>query len=342
MNRILFPFALVAVLLLAPARASASDAPFKLVQTIQLKGGTGTLDHLAVDSKGLRLFVANKANNTLDIVDLKTGQLIHQIADQGKVSGVAYAADLDMIYVGNGVGVCNGIDAKEYKVVFSAKCDKADNVYYHSGNKAVYVQHGSSITQFDAKTGEQKAKIDLGSATKEFRVDKKAGKLFVNLAKPSEIAVVDLAKNEVEVKHKLTMTQSNGPLAYDSAGQLLFVGCGGKMPMIVVVDVKSGTELTSVEIPGGIDNLHWDSKRKRLYASCGDGFLAVIEKNGDNYNVIAKITTPKKSKTCAFSGSLGRLYLGVPHLESSDIGPEVRVYQALPVIETKPATAPKP
>jgi hypothetical protein len=193
-----------------------------------------------------------------------------------------------------------------------------------------------------AKTGEEKAKIDLGSATKEFRVDKKAGKLFVNLAKPSEIAVVDLAKNEVEVKHKLTRTDRNGPLAYDSADKLFFVGCGGKMPMIVVVDAKTGKELTSVEIPGGIDNLHWDSKRKRLYASCGDGFLVVIEKKGDKYDLIAKIETPKKSKTSVFSGGLGRLYLGVPHLEGSDIGPEVRVYQALPVIEAKPATGAKP
>jgi DNA-binding beta-propeller fold protein YncE len=326
---------LVAIWLLATSSATSADAPFKLVQTIELKGVAGNLDHLAVDAKGMRLFVANKANNTLDVVDLKTGMLVKQIADQGKVSGVAYAADLDMVYVGNGVGVCNGIEAKGYTTVFSTKCEKADNVYYHSGNKMVYVQQLGAIAVLDAKTGDAKAKIDLGGKTEAFRVDKKAGKLFINVQKPSELVVVDLAKNEVETRYKLSMTDGNGPLAYDAAAHLFFVGCGGKKPMVLVVDAQTGKELTYVEIPAGIDDLHFDAKRNRLYASCGDGFLVVIEKTGDSYAVTAKIETAKKAKTSAFNGTLGRLYLGVPLLEGSKVGPEVRVYEALPVIEKK-------
>src|SRR5262245_21210513 len=100
------------------AHAVASDA-LVLKQTIPLKGVPGKLDHLAVDEKGERLFVANKPNNTLDIVDLKTGKLVRQIPDQGKVSGVAYAADLDIIYVGNGAGTCNAFEGKEYTQLFS-------------------------------------------------------------------------------------------------------------------------------------------------------------------------------------------------------------------------------
>ena len=46
----------------------------ELVQTIVLKGKAGKLDHLALDAKRDRLFVANKANNTLDVLDLKEGQ----------------------------------------------------------------------------------------------------------------------------------------------------------------------------------------------------------------------------------------------------------------------------
>src|SRR6516225_7534650 len=187
-----------AALLPAAATSGADDAaPLVLVQTIPFKGVVGNLDHLAVDAKGGRLFVANKANNTLDVVDLNTGNLVKQIPDQTKVSGVAYARDLDMIFVGNGGGVCNGIDAKDYHTVFSTKAEKADNVYYHSGNKTVYVAHGETVSVLDAKTGELKARISAGGKTEEFRVDKKANKLFINLRKPSAIAVIDLDKNEV-------------------------------------------------------------------------------------------------------------------------------------------------
>ena len=328
MLRLVFPLAAV-VLAAGPA---AADAPLVLVQTIDSAGVEGGLDHLAVDGKGGRLFLANKCNNTLDVFDLKAGKLVQQVAEQNKVSGVSYAADLDMVYVGNGGGTCNGIDAKTYKVAFSTPCDKADNVYYHSGNKQVYVQHGEKIAVLDAKTGEVKKEIEMGGATKAFRVDKNAGKLLMNLAKPSVLAVVDLATNEVVARHKITRATGNGPLAYAAATGTAYVGCGGKTPMVVVLDTKSGEELAAVEIPGGIDDLHYDSKRNRLYASCGDGFLVTVEKKGDGYEVTDKVESPKKAKTSAFSG--GRLYLGVPRQPGKD-GPEVRVYEARPVIEAK-------
>jgi DNA-binding beta-propeller fold protein YncE len=322
-----------------PSRAD-DPAPLVLVQTIPLKGAVGNLDHLAVDARGGRLFVANKANNTLDVVDLKAGTLIRQIPDQTKVSGVAYARDLDMIFVGNGGGVCNGIDGKDYKTVFSTKAEKADNVYYDSGKKVVYVAHGETISILDAKTGAVNAQISTGGKTEEFRVDKKANKLFVNLRSPSVVAVIDLGKNEVVERFKLTKTETNGPLAYDDKAGLLFVGCGGKAPMIIAVDAKTGMELTSVVIPAGIDNLHYDSKRNRLYASCGDGAVAVIEKKGDEYALIAKIETPKKAKTSAYHSGSGRLYVGAPRLPGGE-APQVLVYEARPVIEAKPATSAK-
>jgi DNA-binding beta-propeller fold protein YncE len=320
----------IAPALLIVNRATAEEAPLKLLQTIALKGGDGNLDHLAVDAKGMRLFVANKANNTLDVVDLKAGKLIHQVPDQVKVSGVAYVSDTDKIYVGNGGGVCNCIDGKEYKIVFSAKCEKADNVYYNSANKMVYVQ-GTDISVLDAATGELKAKIAPGGKTEEFRVDKKANKMYLNL-KDGTIDVIDLATNEISEKFKLTMSNNLGPLAYDNKAGRLYVGCGGKSPMIITVDAKTGKEVTSVAIPAGIDNLHFDSKRKRLYASCGSGCVAVVGINGDKLELVAKVDTANKAKTSAFQAKLGRLFVGVPKQAGKE-GPEVLVYEVLPATE---------
>ena len=319
-------------LLLAIGGASA-DAPLELVRKIPLKGVDGKLDHLTVDAKGMRLFVANKPNNTLDVVDLKKGSLIKQIADQGKVSGVAYAADLDMVYVGNGAGVCNGFACKDYSCAFSTKMTGADNVKYHSGTKMVYVAHGENMSILDAKTGEVKGDIKLPGSSHGFSIDKKAAKLFVVLTKPGQVAVIDLVKNVVSDKFPMTLSDAGSPIAHDAKDNLLFVGCP-KKPMVVVFDAKTGKELTSVAIPSGIDDLHYDSKRGRLYASCGDGVLAVIEKKGDAYEVIAKLETPKSSRTCAFSGTIGKLYLGVPMQKGKD-GPEIWVYEAKPVIEAK-------
>ncbi len=104
------------------AVSAAEPERLKLVQTVQLEGADGRLDHFALDAKGNRLFVASLSNNSLDVVDLKVGKPVQQIPKQGKIQGVAYAADLDRIYVGNGSdGVCNVFDGKTYELLHSLK-----------------------------------------------------------------------------------------------------------------------------------------------------------------------------------------------------------------------------
>lgn len=321
----------VAISLLVAGRAPTAEAPLVLVQTIQLKGVDDKLDHLAVDAKGQRLFVANKPNNTLDVVDLKAGKLVKQVAGQGKISGVAYAADLDMVYAGNGAGVCNGFDCKDFKQVFSTKAPNADNVHYNSDTKTVYVGQDNVMSVLDAKTGDVKATVKLPGAVHGFKIDKKAMKVFAVLTKPNVIGVVDLTKNETVEQFPMSNADGGSPIAYDAANNLLFIGCP-KKPMVVVMDAKTGKELTNIVIPAGIDDTHFDSRRNRLYCSTSDSALVVIEKKGTQYEVIAKMDTPKNSRTCVWSS--GKLYLGVPKGENAE-GPQVRVYEAHPVTDAK-------
>lgn len=321
--------------LAARSACAAESEALVLVKTIPLQGVAGKLDHLAVDSKGERLFVANKPNNTLDIVDLKTGKLIRQIADQGKVSGVAYAADLDIVYVGNGAGTCNAFDGKQFNQVFSTPAPNADNVHYHSGSQMVYVGQDEILSELDAKTGEVKSSIKLPGAVHGFRIDKKAGKIYTVLTNPNLLGVVDIAKREVTDKFELILSDAGSPVAQDADNGLLFIGCPKKKPMVVVFDVKSGKELASIVIPAGIDDLHFDKRRNRLYASCAAGALVVIERKDNNYEVIFKLDTPKDSRTCAWAS--GKLYLGVPRQDGND-GPEVRIYEARPTVEASNAS----
>src|SRR6266480_5698532 len=99
---------------LAAAGPTAATAPaaepsaLELVRTIQLEGAEGRLDHMALDARGDRLFVANLSNNSLEVIDLKAGKAVKQVPGQRKIQGVAYAPGLDRIFVGDGGdGVCN-------------------------------------------------------------------------------------------------------------------------------------------------------------------------------------------------------------------------------------------
>src|SRR6516162_3577177 len=119
--------------LLTPSVTAADPPPLERVQTIALKGPTGGLDHLALDTKRGRLFVANTVNGTLDIVDLKAGRLLKQVPGQAGIRGIDYCPDVDRVFVGNGTGgVCNTIDGESYEVIKNVSLgDDADNVRYN-------------------------------------------------------------------------------------------------------------------------------------------------------------------------------------------------------------------
>jgi DNA-binding beta-propeller fold protein YncE len=319
----------LAVLLLAAA-APAADPSLELVQTIVLKGKAGKLDHVALDAKRDRLFLANKANNTLDVVDLKEGKLLKQISGQSGVQGLAYAADLDYIFAALGSGgflnVFEGDAFKPRKTIKFA--DDADNVRYNAATGLVYVAHAEkALGVVDAKTFAVKADIKLPASAEGFEVEAGRPRMYVACPEAGEVAVVDTEKNEVTAHYPVKAASDLTPLALDEANKRIFVGCR-KEPMIVVLDSENGKEIATVAIPGGIDDLWFDAKKKLLFASCGDGFLAVVKQtDADHYAAQDKIATASGAKTCLYVPDTGKLYLAVPRQEGKD-GPEIRIYQA--------------
>jgi DNA-binding beta-propeller fold protein YncE len=322
--------ALALSVLTTPAISAADSERLKLIQTIQLEGAEGRFDHMAIDATGERLFVASLSNNRLDVIDLKAGKVVKQITEQKKIQGVAYAPALDRIFVGNGVdGVCNVFDGKNYKLLHTLKAPDADNVRFDATTGLVYVGHAeSSLTAFDAKTFEVKATVKLPGQPEAFQLDAGRKRLYVNTIKPSTVAAVDLTKHEVIGKYVLEKLEGFYPMALDLGGQRVFVGCR-KPAVVLALDGETLKKLWTAEIPGDIDDLFFDAKRKRLYASCGEGVLAILEKKDGRFAVVEKVPTAKLARTCFFDADSGRLFLGVPR-QPGKPGPEVRVYQARP------------
>jgi DNA-binding beta-propeller fold protein YncE len=285
---------------------------------------------LALDGKGHRLFVANLSNDSLDIVDLKAGRLLKQIPGQEKIQGVAYAPDLDRIFVGNGEsGVCNAFDGKDYSLLHSFKLPDADNVRYDAKSARIYVTHAeNALTVIDAKALKPLATIKLPGPPEAFQLDVAKSRIFLNCTAPSEVVVIDAKKQGVATSYPLKKAKGNFPLALDADNHRVFVGCR-QPPVIVALDAETGKEVARIGIAGDIDDLFHDAKRKRLYATCGAGFLAVVEqKDRDRYEVIEKIATVRQARTGLFDPATGRFYLILPAHDGQ--GPGVQVYQARP------------
>jgi hypothetical protein len=320
-----------AAALLQPGSAPAADkSVLELVRTIPLHGRPDRkLDHLALDGKRDRLFVANLANRTLDVIDLKEGKLLKEIPEQKGIQGVSYAADLDRVFVGLGVGgFCNAFDGQDYKLLRSVPFPTdADNVRYDPRHGVVYVAHVENrLGIMDARRFDVKADLKLPGFPESLTLEQGRPRMYMNTPEPSQVLVFDTEKREVIRRYPLTKASRNYPLALDEARRRLFIGCR-KEPVVLVMDSETGKEITTVPIPGDIDDLFYDAGRRRLYAACGEGFLAVLRQiDADRYEPLAKIATAKLARTCLLDPEGGRLFLAVPRQPSTE-GPELRVYR---------------
>jgi YVTN family beta-propeller protein len=319
----------VLVALVSGALAADAGKGLERVATVQLSGKAGPLDHLAADWRGSRLFVANQSNDTLDVVDVKTNKLLKQVSGQKEIHGIAYAADLDRIFVGNGDGTCNAIDGKDYTVLKSIPVRDADSVRYDPRTHHVFVAGEKDLVVIDAKTLERVTAIKLPAPPHGLQVATTQPRVFVNTGSPCQVAVVDTEKNNIVACYALEKDKGAWPMALDESNGRIFVGVRGK-PRLAVLDWESGKEVGSVPIPEGSDDIFFDGKSKRIYISCSSGFVAVIcQVDRDNYESVANVATIKTAKTSTYDPTTRRLYVGVPRQAGKE-GPEIWVYQGRP------------
>src|SRR5882672_9447254 len=176
------------------------NPPLKMVQTIPLPGVEGRIDHLSVDLKGQRLFVAALGNNTLEVVDLAQGKRIRSITGLREPQGVVYIPELDQVVVANGEdGTVRTIDGKSFMTVSSLMLGSdADNVRYDSTGGRLIVGYGAGALGFiDAKSHKVIGAVKLSVHPESFQVEKSRPRIYVNVPDANQIAVVDSSKQTV-------------------------------------------------------------------------------------------------------------------------------------------------
>jgi DNA-binding beta-propeller fold protein YncE len=328
--------ALLTVDVLPLGAATADDpAPLERVQTIALKGPIGGLDHLAIDPGRGRLFVANTSNDTLDVVDVKAGTLLKQVPNQGRARGVAYSTEADRVFVGCGTGgVCSVLDGSTYDVLKSIPLGiDADNVRFDPRNRRIYVVHADEeLSVINADDYSTRGSISLPKSLGAFQLEASRPRMYVNAKDAGQVVVIEMGKDQVIDRFPVAPAGVPAAMAIDEKGRRLFVGCR-REPSLVVMDSDTGKVVRRVALPGDVDDVSFDAKRGRIYASCGDGAIAVIRRvDADRYEPLATVTTVKGARTSAFDAEAGRLYLAVPRRpERPEQGaPEVWAYQARP------------
>src|SRR5436190_19506430 len=146
--------------------AQTAGAPLVLEAEIPLGEVSGRIDHLSIDVKRQRLFVAELGNNSLGVLDLAAGKVLRTIAGLSEPQGVAYVSFADSVYVANaGDGSVRELHGEDLTPIGRIELgDDADNVRVDAARNRVLVGYGKGAL----------AVIDPASRTKAADIPLKA------------------------------------------------------------------------------------------------------------------------------------------------------------------------
>src|SRR6478672_719521 len=167
----------------------------KLEKAIALPNVSGRIDHMAVNLKNKILYVAALENNTVEVVDLEKGLVIHRIKGLDEPQGVCYIPEHNEVVVANGgTGDCVFYNASTYALVSTVHlAGDADNIRYDAASGQIYVGYGNGgIAVIEAATHKQTGDVKLPAHPESFQMEQTNHLLFVNLPDDNSIAVVDI------------------------------------------------------------------------------------------------------------------------------------------------------
>src|SRR5690349_5023931 len=179
-----------------------NSVSFGLIQTIPLQNVTGRIDHMDIDIPGQRLFVAELGNNSIDVIDLKTGKRLSSISGLHEPQGIVYIQDVNKIFVANGEdGTVQIFDSNTLSLIKTISLSSdADNMHYDAFQKLLYVGYGNGgLAVIDPLKNIVIDTIKLDGHPESFQIsDELRPGIFVNVPESNSISVID-AQNKTLV-----------------------------------------------------------------------------------------------------------------------------------------------
>ena len=318
----------------APASAPpAADAgpPLVLTATVPLEGVKGRFDHFA-SGKG-KVFVSALGNNTVEVIDLFQGALVHTITGVPNPQGVTFSPEANKLFVASEKGKVYIYDTAAFNLITTIDFPGgADNLRYDAATKRVYVGCGddektSAIAVVDAMTNQRIDEYKIGGEPESFQLEKSGPNIYVNIPDLKQIAVINRDTKKI-TRWPLTGLLMNFPMALDEADHRLFVGIR-EPPRLGVFDTTSGHTVALLPSVADSDDLYYDAEHKRVYMPGGEGFIYVFQMNDpDHYQVLAKIPTALGGRTAGYFGRQGkgmhRFFLAIPARAGQSA--EMRIY----------------
>jgi DNA-binding beta-propeller fold protein YncE len=333
--------AIAAFACLSSVLSAQEKQPLRLVQAISMPSVKGRIDHMDVDVKGKRLFVAGLENGSVEVVDLGAGKWSKSIAGFKKTQGIAYVPSLNKLFVASGDdGMLRVFRGDSLELLDSIKLDLGPNrVAYDPHTQLLYVGYGGKdagkdygeIGIIDAMTDKHIGDIQIVAHPSELLLNSAGTTLFVFVSIASKVQVIDTKKREVTATWPVS-SQRNGDGALDEKTHRLFIGTRTP-PQMVAMDSQTGKEVASLPTVEGMDGVYFDPRLGRIYISGGRDYdvgsvFVYQQKDTDHYETIGKIPTKSGAGTSFWAPGLNRYYVAAPAHDKDEAA--ILVFEPVP------------
>jgi hypothetical protein len=318
---------LLSVVLLNCSTTVQQSNDLKLEKVIPISSVKGRIDHMDVNIKDRIVYVAALGNNSVEVVDIVKGMVLHSIKGVDEPQGVAYLPQQQEIFVANGGnGDCYFYNAHSFEKTATIHLSSdADDVRYDSSNEKIYVGYGEGgIAVIDAGQHQQTGDIKLSAHPEGFQLDKKGNRIFINVPDAHQITVADLNSFKIITEWNTGEYKANFPLAIDTIGHVVFIGYRHPSKL-VAMDENSGTVLTAESLVSDVDDIFFDGSKNKIYASGGGGSINIYQWQKPGINQIGKISTRDGARTSLLIPDL-KLFILAARANSNN-NAELQVYK---------------
>jgi DNA-binding beta-propeller fold protein YncE len=244
-----------------------------------------SLDYLAVDRPGHRVWVPAGGTGNAVVIDTKTQEIrtVEKFATkeverrgQKRMVGLSSATVGDgVVYVGNRAD--SSICAVDAKTLERRDCvtleGSPDGLAFIARTKEVWVTtpHDQAIVILDvSKPASPKiaGSFKLEGEPEGYAVDEKAGLFYTNLEDKDRTLRIDVSTRKVTATW-MPACGEDGPkgLAIEPKGQLLMVACPKHVEVLNAG--KDGAVLSKLDTGAGVDNIDYLPAKRALYVAAG-------------------------------------------------------------------------
>jgi hypothetical protein len=284
-------------------------------QTAMPQVAAGAFDGVAADPAAHRLYLADGANNKIDVVDISstTPRFIQAIDVGAAPHGLAVAPDTHFLYAGLTGGAVAVIDTQEgaphfMEVVTRIKADptQIDLLDYNAGSKRLFVSTGESgdVIAIDTITNQVIRWYPLHVRSEQPRYNPADGMLYVSSPATSSVVQINPVNGMTTRNYFMKGCRPFG-LAINPADQIAVAACGGA---VAVLNLRTGAHQITQSVPGS-DLVSYDSSADRFVVAAphgaNDSWVGVFDGGG---TFIGSVAASPKAHGAVFDPARGVVY----------------------------------